>query len=123
TLDFSLHYMDVKNFLESPDTNVALSFGSEVRIWSLTAPARQPGLSQQTYPVETPESLHNRLQWRGPSARMKSGRRSGFRITLGGSGEAESFLPWRRFAPHNRLTSRCWRNPELFSPTAFLMSA
>jgi|SRR5215510_6384001 len=36
TLDFSLHYMDVKNFLESPATNVALSLGSEVRIWSLT---------------------------------------------------------------------------------------
>jgi len=36
TLDFSLHYMDVKNFLESPETGVDLSFGSMVRMWSLT---------------------------------------------------------------------------------------
>ena len=36
TLDFSLHYMDVKNFLESPEGNIGLSFGSMVRLWSLT---------------------------------------------------------------------------------------
>src|SRR5262249_50789068 len=36
TLDFSLHYMDVKNFLESPATIVTISLGSDVRIWSHT---------------------------------------------------------------------------------------
>ena len=36
TLDFSLHYMDVKNFLENPESGVDISFGSIVRLWSLT---------------------------------------------------------------------------------------
>jgi opacity protein-like surface antigen len=35
TLDFSLHYMDVKNFLKNSN-NVDISQGSMVRIWSLT---------------------------------------------------------------------------------------
>jgi opacity protein-like surface antigen len=37
TLDFSLHYMNLKHFLESPETNVSVSQGSMLRIWSLTA--------------------------------------------------------------------------------------
>src|SRR5262245_36359975 len=36
TLDFGLHYMDVKNSFKSAETNVELSMGSLVRIWSLT---------------------------------------------------------------------------------------
>jgi len=36
TLDFSLHYMDLKNFLESQSSEVGLSFGSILRMWSLT---------------------------------------------------------------------------------------
>jgi len=34
-LDFSLHYMDVKNFLETSE-NVDISQGSMIRIWTLT---------------------------------------------------------------------------------------
>jgi len=37
TLDFSLHYMDLKHFLESPNSDVSVSQGSMLRIWSLTA--------------------------------------------------------------------------------------
>src|SRR5262249_51708277 len=36
TLDFSLHYLDVKNSLQEPMTGIDLSLGSMVRIWSLT---------------------------------------------------------------------------------------
>src|SRR5262245_25153787 len=37
--DFSLHYMNVDddNFLQEPANNVEISFGSLVRVWSLTA--------------------------------------------------------------------------------------
>jgi len=37
--DFSLHYMNVDddNFLQDPVNNVQISFGSLVRVWSLTA--------------------------------------------------------------------------------------
>jgi opacity protein-like surface antigen len=35
TLDFSLHYMDVKNFLETSE-NVDISQGSMIRFWTLT---------------------------------------------------------------------------------------
>jgi hypothetical protein len=36
TLDFSLHYLDVKNSLTDPQTDVDLSLGSMMRVWSLT---------------------------------------------------------------------------------------
>jgi opacity protein-like surface antigen len=36
TLDFSLHYLDVKNSLVDPETGVDLSLGSIMRLWSLT---------------------------------------------------------------------------------------
>src|SRR5215831_1741761 len=36
TLDFSLHYLDLKNSLQSPITGVDLSLGSIMRMWSLT---------------------------------------------------------------------------------------
>jgi hypothetical protein len=35
-LDFSLHYLNVKNSLQSPETGVDLSLGSMMRMWSLT---------------------------------------------------------------------------------------
>jgi hypothetical protein len=36
TLDFSLHYLDIKNSFVDPETNEDLSPGSEVRLWTLT---------------------------------------------------------------------------------------
>lgn len=36
TLDFSLHYLDVKNSFVDPTTGVDLSLGSIMRVWSLT---------------------------------------------------------------------------------------
>jgi len=36
TLDFSLHYLDLKNSLQIPDTNIEPSLGSMLRMWSLT---------------------------------------------------------------------------------------
>jgi opacity protein-like surface antigen len=35
-LDFSLHYLDVKNSFQSPESNTDLSLGSIMRLWSLT---------------------------------------------------------------------------------------
>jgi len=49
TLDFSLHYMDVKNFLESPETGVSLSFGSIARLWSLTANPSYEFIKQERF--------------------------------------------------------------------------
>jgi opacity protein-like surface antigen len=36
TLDYGLHYFSIKNSFQNPETNVDLSFGSEMRLWSLT---------------------------------------------------------------------------------------
>jgi len=36
TLDFSLHYTNLKDFLENPATGSSISSGSMARIWSLT---------------------------------------------------------------------------------------
>jgi Outer membrane protein beta-barrel domain len=36
TVDFSLHYLDIKNSLVDPETGVDLSLGSIMRVWSLT---------------------------------------------------------------------------------------
>jgi opacity protein-like surface antigen len=36
TLDFSLHYFNIKNSLQDPVTGVDLSLGSMLRLWSLT---------------------------------------------------------------------------------------
>jgi len=36
TLDFSLHYMNAKNALHTVENNVPVTFGSQVRVWSLT---------------------------------------------------------------------------------------
>ena len=36
TLDFSLHYLDIKNSFPNPGGDAELSFGSIMRMWSLT---------------------------------------------------------------------------------------
>jgi hypothetical protein len=48
TLDFSLHYLDVKNSLESQD-NLKVSLGSMMRLWTLTVNPRFEFLRQERF--------------------------------------------------------------------------
>src|SRR5437667_4872453 len=76
TLDFSLHYMDVKNFLESPEAGVDLSFGSMVRMWSLTLNPSYEFIKQERFSSYATGGygLYNRKPAIG-RARSDSGRR------------------------------------------------
>jgi opacity protein-like surface antigen len=48
-LDFSLHYLDVKNSLEIPETNTDLSLGSIMRLWSLTVNPSYEFIKQERF--------------------------------------------------------------------------
>src|SRR5262245_41630869 len=49
SLDFSLHYLDVKNSLQSPVENVDLSLGSIMRMWSLTVDPEYDFIRQERF--------------------------------------------------------------------------
>jgi opacity protein-like surface antigen len=48
TLDFSLHYLELKNSLQSQD-NVNVSFGSMMRLWSLTVNPHYEFIKQERF--------------------------------------------------------------------------
>jgi opacity protein-like surface antigen len=49
TLDFSLHYMNAQNALHSVLNNIPVSFGSEVRVWSLTVNPNYEFIRQERF--------------------------------------------------------------------------
>ena len=48
-LDFSLHYLDVKNSLIIPESNTDLSLGSIMRLWSLTVNPSYEFIKQERF--------------------------------------------------------------------------
>jgi opacity protein-like surface antigen len=49
SLDFSLHYLEIKNSLQDPETGVDLSLGSIMRLWSLTVNPAYEFIKQERF--------------------------------------------------------------------------